>query len=74
VDGAKRTMIRHDNEDVDYEDGGIDDEAFEEAIEGSETDASDAKTSNVYTEKGIEQSLKRKAAPVATGEFVIRAD
>ncbi|XP_067215133.1 receptor-type tyrosine-protein phosphatase N2 isoform X2 [Linepithema humile] len=67
VDGANGMMIKHNDEDLDYEDGGTDEAALEE-IEGSETDGSDAsKTSSMYTEGGIEQSLEHKAAPDAVG-------
>lgn len=66
MDSAKR--IKH--EDLDYEDGETDDEALKE-IEGSEIDDSDAKASGMYTDGGIEQSLKHKAASDAAGKFII---
>lgn len=70
-DNAKETVIKDDDEDLDYEDGGLGEKALEIEVEGSETDDSDAKTSNMYNEETIEQSLKRKAASDAAGKFVV---
>ncbi|XP_029663204.1 uncharacterized protein LOC115235499 isoform X2 [Formica exsecta] len=57
LNNEKRTMIRREDEDIDYEDGGADENNLAE-IEGSDTSS---KISGMYTEGGVVQPLKHEA-------------